>query len=61
LALGDSSKILTKAGIPLVLPSGRADPGLLIEGKDGSPDAQTFIAAIGRHRHAERDCDPPLV
>jgi catalase len=62
LALGDSSKILAKAGIPLRLPSGQADPGLIIEGQDGSDaDAQSFIAAIGRHRHVERDCDPPLV
>ena len=36
LALGDSSKILVKAGIPLTLPSGEADPGLLIEGQEGS-------------------------
>jgi catalase len=62
LALGNSSKILAKAGIPLTLPSGEADPGLLIEGQEGSEaDGQTFIAAIGLHRHAERDHDPPLV
>ena len=61
LALGDSSKILAKAGILLTLPSG-ADPGLLIEGQDGNDtDAQSFIAAIGLHRHVERDRDPPLV
>ena len=61
LALGDSSKILAKAGISLTLPSG-ADPGLLIEGQDGNDtDAQSFIAAIGLHRHVERDRDPPLV
>jgi catalase len=59
LALGDSSKILTKAGIPLALPSGDADPGLLIEGD--SANAQSFIAAVGLHRHTERDRDPPLV
>jgi catalase len=62
LALGDSSKILTKAGIPLSLPSGAADPGLLIEGQEGSEaTAGAFIAAIGRHRHVERDQDPPAV
>ena len=61
LALGDSSKILAKAGISLTLPSG-ADPGLLVEGQDGNDtDAQSFIAAIGLHRHVERDRDPPLV
>jgi catalase len=62
LALGDSPKILSKAGIPLILPSGDADPGLLIEGQEGNDaNTQSFIAAIGRHRHVERDRDPPLV
>jgi catalase len=62
LALGESAKILARAGIPLTLPSGAADPGLLVEDQNGSPpDAKSFIAAIGRHRHVERDQDPPLV
>jgi catalase len=62
LALGDASKLLTQAGISLTLPSGEADPGLLIEGQEGSAaDPQSFIAAMGRHRHPERDQDPPLV
>jgi catalase len=62
LALGDSSKILAKAGIPLTLPSGEPDPGLLVEGQEGSAaDGQAFIAALGLHRHVERDRDPPLV
>jgi catalase len=62
LALGDSSRILAKAGIPFTLTSGEADPGLLIEGDEGrEANAQSFIAAIGRHRHTERDRDPPLI
>jgi catalase len=62
LALGDSARILSKAGIPLTLPSGDVDPGLLIEGDEQSgADARSFIAAIGLHRHVERDRDPPLV
>jgi len=62
LALGDSSKILTKAGIPLTLPAGVPDPGLLIEGQDETgTDPKSFIEAIGRHRHVKRDHDPPLV
>ena len=62
LALGDSSRILAKAGIPLTLPSGQADPGLLIAGKKGSEaDVPSFIAAIAMHRHVERDRDPPLL
>jgi catalase len=62
LVLGDATKILTKAGIPLTLSSGDADPGLLIEEQNGNEaNAQAFIAAIGRHRHVERDQDPPVV
>jgi len=62
LALGDSSKVLQKAGVPLLLPSGDADPGLLIEERDATAvSAQSFIAAIGLHRHIERDRDPALV
>jgi hypothetical protein len=31
-------------------------------GQNGNEStAQAFIAAIGRHRHVERDRDPPLV
>jgi catalase len=61
LALGDASKILTKAGIPLALPSGARDPGLLLAGHQSDVNKQAFIAAIGLHRHVERDRDPPLV
>jgi catalase len=62
LALGNSSRILGKAGIPLTLSSGDADPGLLVEGQEETDaNPQSFIAAVGRHRHVERDRDPPLV
>jgi catalase len=63
LALGDSVRILSKAGIPLTLPSGAPDSGLLIEGQgeDHPADAQAFIVAMGLHRHVERDQDPPPV
>jgi catalase len=55
-------KILAKAGIPLTLSPGEADPGLLIDGQEGTEaNAQSFITAIGLHRHVERDRDPPLV
>jgi catalase len=62
LVLGASSKLLKKAGIFEVLPSGETDPGLLVV-KSGEQDgmADGFIAAIARHRHAARDTDPPLI
>ncbi len=62
LALGNSKDLLTKVGISLALPSGSIDPGLLVgRQQDGTATAKAFIAAVGRHRHPERDRDPPLV
>jgi catalase len=53
--MGGASALLEKAGIPLDAP----DPGLILA-KAGA-DPKTFIAALARHRHVERDRDPPLV
>ena len=62
LVLGASSKLLSKAGIFEVLPSGEPDPGLLVAKPSGFDSAATsFIAAIAKHRHPARDTDPPLV
>jgi catalase len=62
LVLGGSSELLEKAGIPFTLPSGDADPGLLVEAQDDSyASPEAFIKAIGKHRHPARDQDPPLV
>jgi len=61
LALGTSTELLDRAGIRLTLPSGEADPGLVTEKESGRAFDQKFIDAIGRHRHPERDRDPPLV
>ena len=42
--------------------SGEADPGLLIFDEGGSRAAlPRFIEAIARHRHFERELDPPGV
>ena len=60
LVLGSGERLLEAAGIPAQLPDGKPDPGLLL-----SPDAQAmtakFIAAIAKHRHFERQTDPPRV
>jgi catalase len=62
LALGQASAVLVQAGIPFKLPSGEPDPGLLIEGQEGREvSADAFIEAIAKHRHPERDSDPPRV
>ena len=56
LALGASSLLLKQAGISMQLPTGDPDPGLFV---GASP--KSFIAGIARHRHPERDADPPLI
>ena len=62
LALGAAADLLENAGIPLVLPSGGPDPGLLIGKHEGAAKAlPDFVKAIARHRHHEREMDPPQV
>ncbi len=60
MVLGGGTSLLKKAGIPESLPSGAADPGLLLCSGTHA-DADAFVAAIARHRHYERETDPPLV
>ena len=62
LALGAAAALVENAGIPAVLPSGEPDPGVLV-GREGA-DAKVlpaFVKAIARHRHHEREMDPPEV
>jgi catalase len=61
LALGTSNELLDQAGIGPTLPSGAKDPGLITESDGTRAIEQEFIRAIARHRHPERDRDPPLV
>ncbi len=62
LALGSARALLEKAGIPVALESGEPDPGLLLnDGDDAEAATQQFIDAIVRHRHFERETDPPRV
>ncbi len=62
LALGHAETLLSKLGISATLPSGEQDPGLIIAKNEVSAAlAKTFIAAVGKHRHTERDSDPPLI
>jgi catalase len=62
LAIGNGAELLAKAGIPQVLASGDPDPGILME-PDGTRPAllPTFVKAVARHRHPERELDPPRV
>ena len=62
LVLGDATLLLEKTGIPAMLPSGDADPGLVLGADDRAGAAiEDFVTALGKHRHFERETDPPLV
>ncbi len=62
LTLGAGSLLLTRCDLPTTLPDDQPDPGIVL-GASGKPEAAItqFIAALGRHRHPERDTDPPLI
>ena len=58
LALGASTTLLEKAGIP----RNGADAGLVLAKASGAQAAiQAFIAGMVKHRHFERETNPPLV
>jgi catalase len=61
LALGASSRLLQQAGISPQLPTGGEDPGLILAEAGDANYSDVFIAAVGRHRHAARDTDPPTL
>ncbi|CAN5772786.1 catalase HPII [soil metagenome] len=61
LALGAATGILQKAGIPSKLPTGKPDPGLIVGAGSDNTTVDAFIAALAKHRHFERETDPPLV
>jgi catalase len=58
LALGAGSELLKQAGIAL---SDEASGVLRRGGTGDGAVAKAFIAAIAKHRHFERDADPPKV
>ena len=63
LALGASKALLDKAGVAATMPTGDADPGVLLAegGKGIAATAAAFIAAVAMHRHPAREIDPPPV
>jgi catalase len=62
LVLGASKKLLQKAGIFENLPTGEQDPGLIVRSSAEAEGAlEEFIGAFAKHRHPQRDCDPPLI
>ena len=62
LALGASKALLEKAGVPLTLADGKPDPGLILAmSSKAQAAAAQFIEGVARHRHPERETDPPRV
>jgi catalase len=62
LAIGESRALLQAAGTPAALPGGAPDPGIVLgAARSIRRDAQDFINAVARHRHPERETDPPRV
>jgi catalase len=60
LALGEGADLVENAGAPATLPSGEPDPGMLIgRHATASRALPDFVKAIARHRHHEREMDPP--
>jgi catalase len=58
---GEAERLLVAAGIPPALSDGEADPGLLVHADDTAAATSAFIAALTKHRHFERETDPPRV
>ena len=54
LALGASKVLLVSAGVSTTLPSGDKHPGMLLA-RDAKAASAAFIAAVGKHRHPERE------
>ena len=71
LILGESQKLLEVANIPVSLPDGSADPGLVFgapaaggkgkRDKAGDGGTAAFITALTQHRHFVRETDPTVV
>ena len=71
LVLGSATTLLEAANASAQLPDGSPDPGVVVA-PPVEPDAaeplggvagpiQAFIGALGKHRHFEREVDPPPV
>ncbi len=62
LALGASSSLLEAIGISATLPDGTVDPGVLLAvTRDMDKALDRFVQAVVKHRHFERETDPPRI
>jgi catalase len=61
MALGDGTDLFVRSGIPGTLPDGGDDPGILARDEKGEGAAAAFSGALAKHRHFDRETDPPRV
>jgi catalase len=61
LVPGDARVLLEQAGIAWNLQDGSPDPGLVSGDGDAQAAIEAFAQAVARHRHPERETDPPRV
>ena len=71
LVLGTQSILAEAAQLPVALPDGSADPGLIglldldapggVENADTDALVRRFVVAVAAHRSFERETDPPLL
>ncbi len=62
LALGAGQKLLADMGIPMNLPGGDPDPGIVTSSAAAAAaGSKKFIAALVAHRHLARETYPPRV
>ena len=60
--LGASNGLLLQAGLPDSLQDGHVDSGLIFQANEKDKQAiERFIQAMQKHRHFERETDPPTV
>ncbi len=57
LVLGSGAQLLQAADIPLERPDGEPDPGVVSADAGATTPMPTFILALSRHRHFERELD----
>lgn len=57
MANAEAGALLEAAGIPV----DKTDEGLIVEPKHGAQQIKQFIKALAKHRHFERETDPPMI
>jgi catalase len=62
LLFGEAKTLLDKSGISATLSSDGHDPGLLLFDDERIDKGLTaFVKALTKHRHFERESDPPRI